>query len=78
MKKLNNTKKVSAKKGSDKVTDSDELRKPAKLKPLKEKEKKGWKHKLGDDEDDFRIEDDIKFGNHFDEDEGEDFYEDEF
>ena len=78
MKKLNNTKKVAVKKGSEKLKDSDELRKPAKLKPLKEKEKKGWKNHLDDEEEDFRLEDDVKFGNHFDEDEDEDFYDDDF
>lgn len=78
MKKTNNSKKASAKKGANKVKDSDELRKPAKLKPLKEKEKKGWKHKLDDDEDDFKVEDDIKFDTNFDDDEEEDFYSEDF
>lgn len=77
MKKLNNSKKAVAKKGSEKAKDSDELRKPAKLKPLKEKEKKGWKHQL-DDEDDFSMEDDVKFDSHFDEEEDEDYYNDDF
>ena len=81
MKKPDNTKKISAKKGGDKGKDSDELRKPAKLKPLKEKEKKGWKHKLDDEEDDFTVEDDIKFDNSLDDDDDDDdraFYDDDF
>ena len=78
MKKLNNSKKVATKKGTEKAKDSDELRKPTKLKPLKEKEKKGWKHNLDDDEDDFRMEDDVKLDSHFDEDEDEDFYSEDF
>ncbi len=78
MKKTNNSKKASAKKGADKVKDSDELRKPAKLKPLKEKEKKGWRHKLDDEEDDFAMEDDIKFDTNFDDEEEEDFYSEDF
>ena len=79
MKKPNNTKQISAKKSADKGKDSDELRKPVKLKPLKEKEKKGWKNKLDDDEDGFLMEDDIKFDSHFDDGDEEDgFYEDGF
>ncbi len=78
MKKTNNSKKASAKKGASKVKDSDELRKPAKLKPLKEKGKQGWKHKLDDEEDDFKVEDDIKFDTNFDDDEEEDFYSEDF
>jgi hypothetical protein len=79
MKKPNNAKKSPAKKLDKK--DSGELRKPAKLKPLKEKEKKSWKNNLDDeDEDDFAMDDDVKFGSSFGEDEEEEdmgFYDDD-
>ncbi len=79
MKKAINSKNVPAKKKSTKTGDSDELRKPAKLKPLKEKEKKSWKNNL-DDDDDFEMEDDVKFDT-FDDDDDDtatDFFDDEF
>jgi len=77
MKKPNNTKKNPLKK-SDKTKDSGELRKPAKLKPLKEKEKKNWKNNLDDEEEDFDMENDVKFENDFDsDDEEEEFFDDE-
>jgi hypothetical protein len=81
MKKPNNTKKGPAKKATEKGKDAGELRKPAKLKPLKEKEKKNWKNNLDDEEDDFTLdEDDVKLNTSFDEDEDEDeeFFDDNY
>lgn len=79
MKKPNNSKKSPAKKTDKK--DSGELRKPTKLKPLKEKEKKNWKNNLDEEEDeDFDMEEDVKFsGDLEDEDEDEDgvYYDDD-
>jgi hypothetical protein len=77
MKKVTNVKGGSSKNSSVKGTDNGELKKPTKLKPLKEKEKKGWKNKLGEEEDDLIFEDDLKFGDEFDTD-GEEIYDDEF
>ncbi len=74
MKKPNKTKKEPPKKAKD----SDDLRKPAKLKPLKEKDKKGWKLKRDDEEDDFEIEDDMKFDTNFDDDDEDDHYHDDY
>jgi hypothetical protein len=82
MKKPSNPKNSSAKKTTVKAKETGELKKVSKLKPLKEKEKKGWKNSIGDeDEEDFAIEDDIKLNNGFDdddEDESGDFYDDSF
>jgi len=68
MKKPATTKKTPAKKAEKK--DSGELRKPAKLKPLKEKENKNWKNSLDEEEDDgFNMEDDdLKLDSNFDDD----------
>jgi hypothetical protein len=80
--KKNNTSKKSPVQKTDKGKETGELRKPAKLKPLKEKEKKNWKQNLEDDEeDDFAMEaEDMKLGNDFDDDEEEDaeFFDDTF
>ncbi len=77
MKKPNNSKQSPLKK-SDKTKDSGELRKPTKLKPLKEKEKKSWKNNLDDEEEDFAMEEDVKFESNFDEEEEEEgFFDDE-
>lgn len=78
MKKSINTKKSPAKKSSPKTADSGELRKPAKLKPLKEKEKKNWKQNLDDDDDDFlMVDDDLKFDAFGDDDDDDDDYYDD-
>lgn len=85
MKKPINAKKTPKKKADKKGSESGELRKPSKLKPLKEKDKKSWKNSLeeeegddefdivGDDEDDIKL-DDI---NSFDDDEDDQFFEDD-
>lgn len=82
MKKPNNTKKGPAKKAAEKGKESGELRKPTKLKPLKEKEKKNWKNNLDDEEDDFTLdEDDVKLNTNFDDeddDDDDDFYDDNY
>ncbi|MCW3070898.1 MAG: hypothetical protein JWO44_788 [Bacteroidetes bacterium] len=80
MKKASTPKKSPVKK-VDKSKDSGELRKPAKLKPLKEKEKKNWKNNLDEDEeDDFNMEDDdLKLDDGFDDDDDDDgFFDDNF
>ena len=69
------TKKTSDKKASDKNKDSGELRKPKKLTPLKEKDKKNWKSNL-DDEEDFKLDEDVKLNENFEEDE-EEFFDDD-
>lgn len=78
-------KKVTSHQGSPsvkkpiKAREEGELKKPTKLKPLKEKEKKGWKTKLVEEEDDFLIEDELKLDNDFDDEEDDDvFYDDEY
>lgn len=80
MKKAKDPKK-SPKKVDSKSKDSGELRKPTKLKPLKEKEKKNWKNNL-DDDDDFAMEEDDKFDPDFnsndDDDDDDGFYDDNF
>jgi len=76
MKKVKNLKSGSSKGVSVKPADNGELKKPTKLKPLKEKEKKGWKNKLGEEEDDLIFEDDLKFDGEFDAD--EEIYDDEY
>lgn len=76
MKKTSTPKKSPAKKA-----DSGELRKPAKLKPLKEKEKKNWKNNLEEDEEDedFKVDDaDIKLDSDFDDDDDEEFFDDNY
>ena len=79
MKKPSNTKKSPVKKSPDKAKDSGELRKPSKLIPQKEKDKKNWKSSLDDEDDDFTIDEDAKLDNGFDDDVvDEEFYEDEF
>ena len=80
MKKVNTPKNNSPKKKSAKTIEEGELKKPTKLKPLKEKEKKNWKNKLGEEEDDFVLEDDLKLdGNlHDEEEEADGYYDDEF
>jgi hypothetical protein len=79
MKKASASKKSPAKK-ADKTKDSGELRKPTKLKPLKEKEKKNWKNNLDEEEEeDFNVEDDdLKLDNDFDEDDDDGFYDDNY
>ncbi len=79
MKKTTNIKKSPAKKTTEKGKDSGELRKPATLKPIKEKEKKNWKNNIDDDDDDFALEEDVKLDTNFDDDEEEEeFYDDNF
>ena len=81
MKKAANSKKNLKKK--DKKSDSGELRKPAKLKPLKEKEKKNWKQSFNEDDEDFEMlpeDDNLKlddFSSDIEEEE-DGFYEDNF
>lgn len=78
MKKPNNSKKNLSKK-PDKGKDSGELRKPTKLKPLKEKDKKNWKNNLDDDDDFTMDENDVKFNSSFDEEDEEgESYDDKF
>ena len=78
MKKPSNTKKSPAKKGGDKAKDSGELRKPSKLVPQKEKDKKNWKSSL-DDDDDFAMDEDVKLDDDFADDvDDEEFFDDEF
>jgi len=75
MKKASNLKKSTVKKAPD----SGELRKPTKLKPLKEKEKKNWKNNLDDDDEDFDLDDDdLSLDSNFDDDDDDDFYDDNF
>lgn len=79
MKKPSNLKKSPSKKVEKKET--GELRKPAKLKPLKEKEKKNWKINLDEDEDEFAVDDtDIKFDDfdRDDDDEDDGYFDDNF
>jgi hypothetical protein len=76
-------KKPSSKKSPAKKMekgDSGELRKPAKLKPLKEKEKKSWKNNLDDEEEeDFSISDeDIKLNSFDDDDDDDGFYDENY
>ena len=80
MKKPSSSKNGSPKKSPDKSKDSGELRKPTKLIPLKEKDKKNWKSNLDDDEDDdFALDEDVRLdGNFADEEEDEEFYDDKF
>ncbi|MFL5765364.1 MAG: hypothetical protein ACJ77K_15575 [Bacteroidia bacterium] len=78
MKKPGNSKKGPKKSTDNKAKDSGELRKPSKLTPLKEKNKKSWKSGLEDEEDDFTVDDDIKLDDTFDEEEDDGFYDDEF
>jgi hypothetical protein len=77
MKKVTNAKGGSSKNTSGKAADNGELKKPTKLKPLKEKEKKEWKNKLGEEDDDLILEDDLKFEDGF-EDDDDNVYDDEF
>jgi hypothetical protein len=78
MKKPNTIKKGPAQK-TDKGKETGELRKPAKLKPLKEKEKQSWKNSLEDeDADDFPVgDDDVKFDSFDDDDDDDGFYDDD-
>ena len=80
MKKPSNTKKSPVKKTSEKGKDSGELRKPSKLTPLKEKDKKNWKSSLDDEDDEFTMEDDVKLESNFDDDDddADEFYDDDF
>ena len=71
-------KNESPKKKAAPAKDSGELRKPVKLKPLKEKEKKNWKQNLDDEEEGFQPEDDIKFENDFDDEDGQEYFDDDF
>lgn len=77
MKKAGNPKSNSAKKSTEKGKDIGELKKPTKLKPLKEKEKKNWKNNWNDEDDeDFSFESDLDIDKEFDEDEDE-YYDDD-
>jgi hypothetical protein len=67
MKKQNNADKPASAKKSAKQREADELRKPVKLKPLKEKEKKNWKNNFDDEEEDFPMDDDLKLDSFDDE-----------
>lgn len=79
MKKPSNSKKGPAKKGVDKAKDSGELRKPTKLTPLKEKDKKSWKSSLDEDDDDFAMDEDVKLDDDFASDEDdEEFFDDDY
>lgn len=80
MKKPNNSKKAPALKKIDKAKESGELRKPTKLKPLKEKEKKNWKKSVDDDDDDFAMdENDMKLDSNFDEEDVDgEFFDDNY
>ena len=79
MKKPGNSKK-GPKKGDNKAKESGELRKPAKLTPLKEKNKKNWKSGLDEEEEDFTLDDDVKLDDDFgdDVDDEDDFYDEDF
>ena len=75
MKKPKNVKGSTSKKSIEK-TDADSLRKPAKLKPLKEKGNKNWKQNIDDEEEDFDMNDEMNLDSF---DEENDFYtEDDF
>ena len=80
MKKPSSSKKSPIKKSTDKAKDSGELRKPSKLTPQKEKDKKNWKSSLDDEDDDFAMDEDVKLDGGFgdDEDVDEEFFDDEF
>lgn len=79
MKKPSNSKKGPAKKTADKAKDSGELRKPSKLTPLKEKDKKNWKSSLDEDDDDFTMDEDVKLDSGFDDDDDdEEFFDDDY
>ena len=82
MKKTGNAKNSSAKKTTVRAKETGELKKASTLKPLKEKEKKGWKNNMGDEDDeDFALEDDLKLNDSLDDDDEEDaadFYDDSF
>ncbi|HEY0030689.1 MAG TPA: hypothetical protein VGC65_08020 [Bacteroidia bacterium] len=80
MKKPSSPKNNPLKKSTDKAKDSGELRKPTKLTPLKEKNKKNWKSNLDEEEEDFTVEDDdVKLDGNFDDEEEDDaFYDDNF
>jgi hypothetical protein len=77
MKKPGNSKK-SPKKAENKAKESGELRKPSKLIPLKEKNKKNWKSSLDEEDDDFAMEDDMKLDDSFGDEEEDDFYDEDF
>jgi hypothetical protein len=78
MKKVTSAKGSPSSKKSVKGREEGELKKPTKLKPLKEKEKKGWKNQLvEEDDDDFEIEDDLKIDADFEDGEEDVFYDDE-
>lgn len=79
MKKPSNSKKSPVKKSADKAKDSGELRKPSKLIPQKEKDKKNWKSSLDEgDDDEFEMDEDVKLESDFDEDDDAEFFDDEF
>jgi hypothetical protein len=80
MKNPSNSKKTPVKKGTDKGKESGELRKPTKLTPLKDKDKKNWKSNLDDDDDDFTMDEDVKLDTDFDREDSDDddFYDDDF
>lgn len=77
MKTPGNPKKSAIKKSTEKGKEAGELRKPAKLKPLKEKEKKSWKINLEEDDDvDFAVEESLGLDTEF-EDSDDEFFDDE-
>ncbi len=80
MKKPSSSKKSPVKKSTDKAKDSGELRKPSKLVPQKEKDKKNWKSSMDDDDDDFAMDEDVKLDSEFDDDDvvDDEFFDDEF
>lgn len=76
MKKPANSKKPVKK--APKKAEADELRKPAKLKPMKEKEKKNWKQSIEDDDLDIEPDEEVKLDDlDLNEDE-EEFFDDNF
>jgi hypothetical protein len=79
MKKVKSSKGSPSPKKSVKGIDEGELKKPTKLKPLKEKEKKGWKNQLVvDEDDDFVLDEDLKIEDNFDDDDEDVYYDDEY
>lgn len=76
------TKATPSKKAAKKITkkaDSDELRKPAKLKPMKEKEKKNWKQSIEEDDDmDMLPDEDLKLDDLDAADEEDEYFDDNY
>lgn len=77
MKKPGNPKNSPIKKNTEKGKEAPEVKKPT-LKPLKEKEKKSWKHNLMDEDDeDFSIDEDLNLDDDFEDEEGDEFLDDD-